>query len=272
MIPKIIHLTWFSGNEYPNNIKRCLETWKKVLPDFEVKIWTMEMARALNIPFVNEALDARKWAFAGDVVRAYAVWSEGGVYMDTDIWVLKRFDEFLTLPMAFFMEINRKEWEMDNPEGIVNAEGLCLIPEQYVKGRQIQAALFMGEKGNPILKDIIDFYRTLKFIRDDGSFNYTISPCIYAKLLEKYGFLYKDEEQHLENDITVFPSSYVALSRYERSKNAIAIHLGAHEWDPRGPWLKFKYIIHNSRFYSLLKLLGIERFRRLYWSKLSKCK
>lgn len=226
MIPQIIHLTWFSGDEYPESIKKCLETWKNVLPDFKVKIWTMEMARALDIPFVNEALDARKWAFAGDVVRAFAVWSEGGVYMDTDIWVLKRFDQFMSYPMVFFMETNRKEWELDNPEGIVDAEGHCTMPDQYVKGRQIQAALFMGEKGNPVLKDILNFYRTLKFVRDDGSFNYTISPCIYAKMLEKYGFLYKDEEQILTNGITVFPSSFVALSRYERSTNAFAIHLG----------------------------------------------
>ncbi len=265
MIPKRIHLTWFSGDEYPENIKKCLDTWKKVLPDFEVKIWTQEMARALNIPFVNEALNARKWAFAGDVVRAYAVWSEGGVYMDTDIWVLKRFDEFLTLPMVFFMEINRKEWEMDNPEGILDSEGHCMIPDAYVKGRQIQAALFMGEKGCPALKEIIDFYKTLKFIREDGTYNYTISPCIYAKVLERYGFLYRDEEQHLNNGIIVLPSSYVALSRYEIVKNAFAIHLGAHEWDPRGPWLKFKYSLRNSRFYILLKKLGVERLRKLYW-------
>lgn len=267
MIPKIIHLTWFSGDEYPENIKKCLETWKKVLPDYKVKIWTMDMARALDIPFVNEALDARKWAFAGDVVRAYAVWSEGGIYMDTDIWVLKRFDQFMNLSMVFFMEINRKEWELDNPEGIVDEKGLCTMPDQYVKGRQIQAALFMGEKGNPVLKDIINFYRTLRFIREDGSCNYTISPCIYAKLLEKYGFLYKDVEQHLENGIIVFPSSYVAISRYERNINAFAIHLGAHEWDPRGPWLEFKYIIRNSRLYKFLKILGIENFRKLYWKK-----
>lgn len=265
MIPKIIHLTWFSGEEYPENIKQCLETWKNVLPDFKVKIWTMDMARALNIPFVNEALDARKWAFAGDVVRAYAVWSEGGVYMDTDIWVIRRFDELMNLPMVFFMELNPKEWEMDNPKGIIDNEGRCLMPNTYVKGRQIQAAFFMGEKGNPVLKEIIDFYRTLKFIKEDGTYNFTISPCIYAKKLEPYGFLYVDKEQHLSGDITVYPSYYVALPHDEIIKNTLAVHLGAHAWDPPKGWRKLKKTIRNSRLYFILQKLGVERLRKLYW-------
>ena len=265
MIPKKIHLTWFSGDEYPESIKKCLVTWKKVLPDFEVKIWTMDMARALNIPFVNEALDAHKWAFAGDVVRAYAVWSEGGVYMDTDIYILKRFDEFLSYPMVFFIELNQKEWEMDNPEGILDDEGHCLIPELYVKGRQIQAALFMGEKGNVLLKEIIDVYKTMHFIKQDGSYNFTISPCVYAKALERYGFLYLDKEQHLSEGISVYPSSYVALPQDEIKRNTFAIHLGAHAWDPPKGWGRIKHIIKTSSIYPILRFFGIERFRKFYW-------
>lgn len=225
----------------------------------------MDMARSLNIPFVNEALDARKWAFAGDVVRAYAVWSEGGVYMDTEIYVLKRFDEFMKHKMVFFMELNQKEWEMDNPAGIINEKGQCLMPECYVKGRQIQTALFMGEKGNKVLKEIVDVYRTMHFVKPDGSYNYTISPCIYAKELERYGFVYLDKEQPLEEDITVYPSTYVALPQDEIKRNTFAIHLGAHAWDPPKGWRWVKHIIKTSRFYPILKFLGIERFRKIYW-------
>lgn len=265
MIPKTIHLTWFSGDEYPENIKKCLATWKEILPDYEVKTWTMEMARALDIPFVNEALDARKWAFAGDVVRAYAVWSEGGIYMDTDILLLRRFDVFMEKAMVFFIELNRKEWEMDNPPGIIDQKGQCLIPDAYVKGKQIQAAIFMGEKGNPALYEIIEKYKGMRFVNEDGSFNYTISPWIYAKVLEKYGLVYLDEVQHLKNGIVVYPSSFVALPQAPCDKSTIAIHLGAHAWDPPKGLGKIKHIIKKSRIYPLLKSLGIEKLRKIYW-------
>lgn len=265
MIQKKIHLTWFSGEEYPEKIRKCLDTWKNILPDFEVKIWTLEMAKKLDIPFVNEALDARKWAFAGDVVRAYAVWSEGGIYMDTDIFLLKRFDQFLAYKMVFFMELNRKEWEYENPNGIVDEDGHCQMPDRYVKGRQIQAALFMGEQGCPALKEIIDYYSNLHFTNPDGSYNMTISPCIYAKILERYGFLYKDMEQNLNGNIKVFPSSFVAISWNGRKTDSFAIHLADHSWNPPSKWRKVKGAILNSRLYPLFKLLGVERIRKIYW-------
>lgn len=247
-IPKIIHLTWFSGDEMPVQLKRCVDTWKRVLPDFEIKVWTGEMARELNIPFVNEALDARKWAFAGDVVRAYAVWKYGGVYMDTDVKVLKRFDEMLDKPMVFFIETNAKRWA-ELPDGVLDKDGKCLKPEVYILGRQIQAAMFMGKPGQKCLGEIVDFYRNRHFIKPDGSQDHTISPTIYAKILEKYGFRYKDEDQILDVDgspVYIYSSKYVVLNPYETHRETVAIHLGTHAWDPRSPWREFKYRIKMS--------------------------
>lgn len=103
LIPKLIHLTWFSGEPFPENLQRCIDSWKQTLPDYKIMIWDMDMARNLNIPFVNEAIDLKKWAFAGDVVRAYAVWKYGGVYMDTDVYVLKSFDDFLNQEWSFLL-------------------------------------------------------------------------------------------------------------------------------------------------------------------------
>lgn len=83
-IPKVIHLCWFSGDEYPDIIKKCIDSWRRVLPDFEIKIWTKEMALETNILYVKEAISVRKWAFAADVIRLWAVYHEGGVY----IWIV----------------------------------------------------------------------------------------------------------------------------------------------------------------------------------------
>ena len=261
MIPKIIHLTWFSGEEFPPKLKDCINTWKCVLPDFEIKLWNMEMALSLNIPYVNEALDAKKWAFAGDVIRAYAVWKYGGVYMDTDIYLLKRFDEFLKYPIVFFMETNAKRWELSKSYELVNPDGYCLYPDRFVKGRQIQAAMFMAEKGHWCLKEIIDYYRTAHFLHDDGSLGTDlISPWIYSKVLERFGFRYVDKDQYFK-DIRVFNSSYVGFSKYEIENNTISLHLAEHAWDSRKGWKKIKFVLRKTRFGSYLNSI------RKYFSK-----
>ena len=260
MIPKIIHLTWFSGDEYPYKIQKCLDTWKEKLPDFEVKIWDMKMARDLNIPFVNEALDTRKWAFAGDVVRAYAVWQDGGVYMDTDIWVLKRFDEYMDKSLTFFMERNDAEWKSYNEPGTLDKDGNCLKKDAFIRGRQIQAAMFMGEKGTPLLKEIVDFYRDRHFLKNGEPDMSMISPSAYAKVLEKYGFLYADKEQHL-SVADIYPAKYVGMSLYDHEPEAFAIHMAEHAWDPRGPWATLKFRIKMSPLYKLIKPLWERQYK-----------
>ena len=74
MIPKVIHLCWFSDDPYPVEIKVCLDTWKRLMPDYVVKVWDYAAAKSIGSAFIDEALEARKWAFAADVVRFYAVY------------------------------------------------------------------------------------------------------------------------------------------------------------------------------------------------------
>lgn len=78
MIPKTIHLCWFSNDPYPVEIKACINSWKRILPDFSIKKWSYEDAMAIGCDFINEALENKKWAFAADAVRFYAVYKEGG--------------------------------------------------------------------------------------------------------------------------------------------------------------------------------------------------
>lgn len=103
-IPKVIHMMWFSGDEYPQSVKKCLETWENVLPEYKVKVWTKEMALACGYDYITEALECKKWAFAADVVRLYALYTEGGVYMDSDIIVKKPLDDFLNNEVTLFQE------------------------------------------------------------------------------------------------------------------------------------------------------------------------
>ncbi len=168
MIPKTIHLCWFSNDPFPVEIKVCINTWKRLLPDYKIRRWTYDDALAINNKFVNEALALKKWAFAADVIRFYALYKEGGVYMDSDIFLNRRFDDFIPdSGFATFLE--------------------CYNPQKGKIG--LQAAFMIGEKGNTFCKDMLDYYQDIHFSKEDGSIDIEVSPLKMADIAEKHGFL-----------------------------------------------------------------------------------
>lgn len=94
-IPKVIHYCWFGGKPMPADVQRYVDTWQKVAPDYKLKCWSEENFPFEKYPFAKEALVNKKWAFIADVARLHALYFEGGIYLDTDIELLKNFDEFL---------------------------------------------------------------------------------------------------------------------------------------------------------------------------------
>lgn len=185
MIPRIIHLCWFSDEAFPVEIKVCIDSWKRILPDFKIRRWTYQDAKAIGCPFIDEALAAKKWAFAADVVRFYAVYKEGGIYMDSDIFIKKRFDNFI-------------------PE-----HGFATFHEHIGDKLQLQAAFFMGEKGNLFCKKIFEYYNSRPFQNPDGTFNMTISPVTMLTIARAMGYIPEDTEQHLSNEVIIYPGYYV---------------------------------------------------------------
>ena len=89
---KKIHYCWFGGKELPSKVKKCIATWKKMLPDYEIKEWNEENFDINTNTFVKEAYENKKWAFVSDYVRIYALYNEGGIYLDTDVKILKDLD------------------------------------------------------------------------------------------------------------------------------------------------------------------------------------
>lgn len=236
---KIIHLCWFSGDEYPPQIKKCIDSWAKVMPDYKVKVWTKEMALATGIDFVREAIEARKWAFAADAIRVYALYNDGGVYMDSDIFVKRRFDEFLTDKVVLFHEYHAPMVKQ-NPEGIIDSEGRKVKDASYT-GCGIQAAFMISQPGQPYIKALLDYYCTHHFLREDGTYDMTISPSIFCQIAQHmldYRFI--DTEQHSEG-VTIYPSKYVAGGVKEVTKDAFAVHCVAHSWYDSNWWENIKY-------------------------------
>ena len=96
MIPKVIHYCWFGNNEKSDKIKFCINTWKKILPDYKFRKWSeKDLDKLGNNIYIKQAYSAKKYAFVSDVFRLYALYTEGGIYLDTDVEVRKSFNQFL---------------------------------------------------------------------------------------------------------------------------------------------------------------------------------
>lgn len=211
MIPKKIHLCWFSGDDYPVEIKRCIDSWVRILPDYEIRLWNARDARSIHCQFIDEALDARKWAFAADAVRFYAVWKEGGVYMDSDILLYNRFDSYI-------------------PD-----RGFVAVHEHIGEKIQLQAAFFMGEKGNGFCREMYEYYSMRRFKLRDGSYDQTISPVIMKRIASQKGYQEEDVRQSFGDNIVVLPGYLVTPNNHDsyRHPEAFARHTIYGSWRHR---------------------------------------
>jgi len=170
MIPKKIHYCWFGPKPLPKLVLKCIETWKIHFPDYEFHLWN-ESNSPMEVPYVAEAYAAKKYAFVSDYVRFWALHNEGGVYLDTDMYVVKSFDELLTNKSFFGYEIENKD--------II---GCCVV-----------GCL----QGDSFINKILDKYHTLHFrIEDVESL---VIPRLITPIFEKY-----DRKQ----DICIFPYDY----------------------------------------------------------------
>lgn len=130
-IPKVIHYCWLSGEPFSALESRCIESWRRFLPDYEFVLWDMERIKEIHSEWVDSAIAQKKWAFAADYVRLYALYNYGGIYLDCDVEVLKPFDDLLVRQMFVGRETARQV---------------------------IEAAVVGSEANLPWLKNSLDFY------------------------------------------------------------------------------------------------------------------
>lgn len=157
MIPKIIHLCWMSGDPYPPKIAKCLRSWEKNLPDYEIILWDTKRFDLTTSLWVKQAYENKKYAFAADYIRFYALYHMGGIYLDSDVEVLKDFDDLLDLPY------------------FIGAE----------KAQTPEAAIIGAEKGSDWVKQCLDYYQDRSFIKKDGSFDIKKLPEIMVEQIQK---------------------------------------------------------------------------------------
>ena len=240
MIPKIIHYVWLGNAPLPEDMQKCMDSWKKWMPEYQLIKWDDEAIRDIESVFVREALMEKKWAFASDVIRLYAIHKYGGIYMDTDVMVYKSLDEFLNFSFFTSVENHPTSFEVDGMK-MVDENGYPKDVTKEISGMGLLAALYGAEKGNPFIKECLDYFGCRHFINPDGSLHEDeINPGIMAKLLVKHGFRYVDKKQALNGNMMIYPSNVFAGDSLTRDKDSYAMHFMDNSWKEKNFkwWLK----------------------------------
>lgn len=212
MIPKIIHYCWFGRNPLPKSAQRCIASWRKYLPDYEIKEWNEDNFNVDMLPYTKDAYEAKKYAFVSDVARFWVLYNYGGLYFDTDVEVIKPMGDIVA--KGAFMG-----WETPNREGIPSvAPGLCIgaIPK------------------NSLFLLILETFSSLTFKNEDGSLHpYSMVPMV-TDLLINHG-LKRDGSLQKVEDITIYPSEYFCpmdptTGIVEKTPNTVSIHWYDSSW------------------------------------------
>ena len=250
MIPKKIHYCWFGRNPKPKLAEKCIKSWQKFCPDFEIIEWNEDNFDVASAPdYVQQAYAHKKWAFVTDYVRLRAMTDQGGIYMDTDVELKKCLDSLLNHRAYFGFE-----------DGILINTGLG----------------FGAVAGHPVLKDIMADYEGIPFLLEDGSYDKETCPSRNTKVLLRYGLRQDDSRQTLDGDVLILPSIYLCPLSYQTgrrrfSPKTISVHWFDASWRTEAEKAYQREKIARERMDAVKHLpnrllrgaLGIERYEKL---------
>lgn len=233
MIPKKIHYCWFGGKELPKLAKKCINSWKKYCPDYEIVRWDESNFDINSNQYVKEAYENKKYAFVTDYVRLYALYNEGGVYMDTDVEVIKKIDKFLE-NKAF----SGFENETEIPTGIMASEAKL-----------------------DIFKELLDYYTDRHFVMGDGTLDVTSNVTTITNIMLEKGLNQNNSLQTL-NDFTFYPKDYFCPIDYSTKKKNITENTHTIHWFS-GSWVPRKQKIKIALYEFLKKILGEKNINKI---------
>lgn len=213
----------------PEQAVKCIESWKKVMPDYELKEWNEDNFNIESNLYVKQAYESRKFAFVTDYVRLYALYIEGGVYMDTDVETLKPYDPFL-----IHLAVSGFETDGNVPTGMMAAE-----------------------KGAVWAKDLLAGYANRTFIKKDGSFDMTTNTAVITEYMLSKGLILNNQYQDIPGLCTMYPAEYFCpkdhrTGKIKCTKKTVCIHHFA------GSWLEHSFgndLRHNSKVF-FVKIFG----------------
>lgn len=234
MIPKVIHYCWFGNNPLPFEVKKCINSWKKICPDYEIRRWDETNFDVYQNDFIKSAYGSKAWAFVSDYARLKIVYDEGGIYLDTDVELKKNLDEL------------RKN------------EGFFAIQQE---GHYCNTGLGFGaKKENEIVKTMLDLYDDLIY-SEENKFSIAC-PYLNTKALEKYGYSYSDDIIVIHNNLVLPPRFMDPIAPGKNKENllcndTVSIHHYSASWMDVKTVRRRKIIriIGEKRIYKIKKIL-----------------
>ena len=233
-IPKIVHYCWFGEKEKPDSVKKCIESWKKFLPDYQLMEWNEDNFDIEKLQYTKEAYAAKKYAFVSDVTRIEALYQYGGIYMDTDVEVLKTFTPLLDARCILGME-----------------------EKGYV------ATSFMAfEKEHPLVKQFLNLYENINFLDENGQINTGTNVAKLTNMLMEKGFVQENHYQELEEGIKIYPKEFFSPydyinCHYNITENSYCVHHFAVSW------MSKKEQVKKGIKKQLSKILGPKKMNKI---------
>lgn len=225
MIPKIIHYCWFGRNPLPELALKCIESWKKFLPDYAIHEWNEDNYNVRKIPYISQAYNAKKYAFVSDYARFDILYQYGGIYFDTDVEVIK--DLSPIIEAGSFMGVERV--------GALNA-GLGIA----------------SPAATDIFKEILDSYAEDNFINNDGTLNLKTVVIRVSDIFRKYGFTNVDQIQDVEG-YQIYPAEYFCPKNFRTgilnvTDNTFTIHWYDSTWlnEDAKKRIEFRHKMYNK--------------------------
>ena len=198
MIPKVIHYCWLSEDEIPANLQKCINTWQQHLSEYQFIKWDFTRFDKGSSIWVSEAFDNKKYAFACDYIRLFALYNYGGIYMDMDIEVLKDFDNLLNTQYMMAKERPDQNW--------------------------IEAGCMGAEKNSPFIRKCLEYYENKHFVNKDGVFEDTPLPRIMSMVYDSNSFDFNLYDWH------TFTNKSYETGEISTVPNSVAIHHFAGSW------------------------------------------
>lgn len=222
MIPKIIHYCWFGKNPLPESALKCIESWRRFFPDYEIKEWNESNFDVNVVPYTSEAYSIGKYAFVSDYARMWVLYHYGGVYFDTDVEVIRSFDDIL--------EYGRGFMGFETQEFVAPGLGMAL------------------PKNSIIAIEVMDEFGRTRFLNEDGTFNPNGIVPITTSVLKTHGLMLNGKLQNMEG-ITIYPIEWFnpfddATGRLRKTENTHSIHWYTKTWMKR----QSKFRITLARF------------------------
>ena len=225
MITKTIHYCWFGKGELPELAKRCIESWKKYCPDYEIKEWNEDNFNLNSCAYVKEAYAAQKWAFVSDYARFEILYKYGGLYFDTDVELVRPLDDIVSEGTFMGLQPGKK-----------TARGI-----EY----EVNPGLGLGaEPGTRLFKDIIDLYHGLHFATENGGQNVKTIVDYTTEILKNHGMINANIIQQVDG-VTIYPSDFFCPLNFNTgvltlTNNTRSIHHFVASWFTPLDWAILK--------------------------------